>query len=124
MTNAKVAVPREVAEAIDHLRTITYSNHEIMRLALNVFGNPKACVVHGWAFGSNGGGTPDLLMQALVNGYEIEKSPEDRVREYYERQIVKMPGYFNYEHAASRLRRSTVIETLDMLGIKIEGVNA
>ncbi|MCA6607505.1 hypothetical protein [Bacillus safensis] len=66
------------------------------------------------------------LAAALINGYEIAKSPEEKVSEYYR---------FNHdEHhkaptASPRGQYTSGVadgirHTLDLLGIKIEGVNA
>jgi len=56
-----------------------------------------------------------VLAAALINGYEVEKTPEEKVREYYE------------SHGGSpsaEERKAAIRETLCKLGIKIEGVNA
>ncbi|MGG2979471.1 DUF1642 domain-containing protein [Bacillus licheniformis] len=63
---------------------------------------------------------------ALINGYEVKKTPEEKVREYYatnyQRHKQSMP------HSKDDIFTSGVAEgvrnTLDCLGIKIEGVNA
>ncbi|MEC0718978.1 hypothetical protein P8882_01655 [Bacillus haynesii] len=55
------------------------------------------------------------LAAALINGYEVEKTPEEKVREYYE----------SYGGSPSAMeRKEAVQDTLDLLGIEIEGVNA
>lgn len=53
------------------------------------------------------------LMTALVNGYEVVETPEEKVRGYYR-------GIFDYSPKHPRM---AVRETLDLIGIKIEGVN-
>lgn len=125
MTNAKVKLPREVAEAIEYLRTITQSNHELIRVVEFEMTNPIAVIVRKWAFETK---SPDWLMQALVSGYEIEKTPEEKVLQYYEgirekafRSDMQLysAGYNTYWRQAD-----VVKETLDLLDIKIEGVNA
>ncbi|MED5047600.1 hypothetical protein P9738_13160 [Bacillus siamensis] len=65
------------------------------------------------------------LAAALINGYEVEATPEGRVREYYadlqekERAAQSRGVIFSLE-----CEREGVINTLNLLGIKIEGVNA
>ncbi|QYG88290.1 hypothetical protein [Bacillus atrophaeus] len=59
------------------------------------------------------------LAAALVNGYEIEKTPEEKVREYFEKLWTCCCGTDEIEIA-----EETIINTLNLLGIKIEGVNA
>ncbi|MCI4129410.1 hypothetical protein [Bacillus haynesii] len=55
------------------------------------------------------------LAAALINGYEVEKTPEEKVREFYE----------SHGGSPSAMERKAAIrETLYKLGIKIEGVNA
>ncbi|ARC58845.1 hypothetical protein CHCC20441_3918 [Bacillus licheniformis] len=75
--------------------------------------------VHCCHFGDEYSGinTIDImtLASALINGYEVEKTPEEKVREYYE------------SHGGSpsaEERKAAIRETLYKLGIKIEGVNA
>lgn len=68
------------------------------------------------------------LAAALVNGYEVEATPEDRVREYYEwlkrsRDERHLAGDVEGKRFKAGLLQG-VLNTLDYLGIKIEGVNA
>lgn len=116
----KVKLPREVAEAIEHLRTITHSNHGLISTVEHCDVNPVARTVYGWAFAKSGAGSPDLLMQALVNGYEAEKSPEEKVRDYYEPFSSQHRRLTSDKYAIG----FAIVQTLELLGIKIEGVNA
>jgi len=75
--------------------------------------------VHCCHFGDEYSGinTIDIMTiaAALINGYEVEKTPEEKVREYYE----------SYGGSPSAMEwKEAVQDTLDLLGIKIEGVNA
>ncbi|MGM0967011.1 MAG: hypothetical protein ACQEWR_00415 [Bacillota bacterium] len=68
------------------------------------------------------------LAAALINGYEIIMSSEEKVRKYYE-YLERRWGEARYKiDVESRLHFTSkmdgVRETLDRLGIKIEGVNA
>ena len=120
----KVKLPREVAEAIEFMREHGTSDYELIkRLASSQDTEGHSQVLRGWALCQNGG-TSDLLMQALVIGYEVEKSPEDAVREYYEDLSRVVGGYIGYEPAAARIRMRTIAKTLEILGIKIGGINA
>jgi len=115
----KVTLPKEVAEAIGHYREKGMSNASIIATA----------VTYGSTVGKGGAlvsfvletvGNSDLLMSALVNGYEVEQTPEDRLRDYYDRLDKRPlsetpPGWYT---------ACGVRNTLDILGIKIEGVNA
>lgn len=114
----KVKLPREVAEAIEILRTITHSNTELMLVARECHNeNPMARRVYKW---TKTDGKPDLLMEALVNGYEVEKTPEEEVREYYEPFSVRRQNLSSEKYAIG----FAIVQTLDLLGIKIKGVNA
>lgn len=116
----KVLLPREVAEAIEYLRKKGYRNFTIMRLAFEA--HSDSSVIRKWAFNINGRGTPDLLMKALVNGYEIEETPEEKLQRYYS----DVNEQFN-ELLESDSRLYGVLEgienTLDILGIEIPGIN-
>lgn len=99
----KPVITKEQAEALDLMRKANYDKYILM----------AACD------GILGGELEDLdimtLAAALINGYEVEKTPEEKVREYYE------------SHGGSpsaEERKAAIRETLYKLGIKIEGVNA
>ncbi|ATH91715.1 hypothetical protein [Bacillus glycinifermentans] len=66
------------------------------------------------------------FLAALINRYEVEKTPEEKVREYYatnyqrhEQSLPRSKDDFYTSGVAEGVR-----STLDLLGIKIEGVNA
>jgi hypothetical protein len=58
----------------------------------------------------------DDFILALYNGYEVEQTPEEKVREYY--------GKLNQHHDCDWREAMHIKKTLNLLGIKIEGVNA
>ena len=71
---------------------------------------------------------PLEYMQALVNGYEIEETPEDKVRGYIDHLKATRD---RTDLATARCRASeysgridSALTILDYLNIKIEGVNA
>ncbi|MEC1584417.1 hypothetical protein P9D80_03440 [Bacillus spizizenii] len=65
------------------------------------------------------------LAAALVNGYEVEKTSEEKVREYHQSLVCDMDRALSYEDEGNcRSAIEAVEETLNLLGIKIEGVNA
>lgn len=60
-----------------------------------------------------------LYYQALVNGYEIEETPEEKIQEMF-----KKPGPFNDGIGEmSTAYRNGIRDTLDTLNITIKGVN-
>jgi hypothetical protein len=124
MTNAnKVTLPREVAEAINFLRNkIGVTNFGIIAgIAEGDRGYDEWATVEQYASDK-----PDTLLEALVNEYEVEKSPEEleaerrgKVKRYYENIKDASNGDDLYDAQAYAIE-----STLDLLGIKIEGVNA
>lgn len=113
----KVALPEEVAEGIEQLRAEGVRDFAIMHLAKGALTSEPDVTIRKWAFDEDGKGSPELLMQALVNGYEVEKSPEEKLRESYEKFREAM--VYSYEHGiADGIRRA-----LNTLGITIEGIN-
>jgi len=64
------------------------------------------------------------LAAALLNGYEVEKTPEEKVKAYYD----ELCDYYDRAHQSSDeleyvCKKQAVRKTLDCLGIEIEGVN-
>lgn len=77
----KVALPREVAEAIEWFRRQCMSNEEIYELSFEPSDGKYASAINTWSDVGEGDGS--LLMEALVNGYTVEEPPtvEDRMRD-------------------------------------------
>lgn len=110
----KVKVTKEVAEAIEDVRKAQYTNSEIIADIVKDIG----CTAYGTLittlikFSRQSEGNIDILMHALVNGYEVEKTPEEKVVVYYEELRRE------FEHDAM----AAVHSTLNLLGITIKGV--
>lgn len=68
------------------------------------------------------------LAAALINGYKVEATPEEKVRDYYEH--IKRSRDERHVAGDIEAKRHNVgvltgiRNTLDIFGIKIEGVNA
>jgi hypothetical protein len=106
----KVTIPREVAEAIEYWRSQGMSDASIVATAVTNGGVNK----HSRAlvnFVLERAGNSGILMRALLNGYEVEQSPEERVREYYDNML-----YANGDTYADIIK-----DTVDLIGIKIKG---
>lgn len=121
MSSEKVVIPKDVAEAIEKLREVV-SDFEIVAIAV------KGTVTNYMRYECEAvckyaEDYADTLLQALVNGYEIEATPEDRIREYYRghepHALLDTPEKFHVNLG----RRGGVRKTLNILGITIEGVN-
>jgi hypothetical protein len=116
----KVLLPREVAEAIENVRKRLGLSDEVILYKT---------YINGWeaewteVLNANGDGNKAFLIaKALVNGYEIEETPEEKLRQYYS----NVNEEFN-ELLGSDSRLYGVLEgienTLDILGIEIPGIN-
>ncbi|MFV4878890.1 hypothetical protein [Bacillus velezensis] len=64
------------------------------------------------------------LAAALVNGYEVEKTPGEKVREFYESFNTGFGTFHSETHFRYEEYQRVIKSTLNFLGIKIEGVNA
>ncbi|MGF0002847.1 hypothetical protein ACQRCG_04915 [Bacillus altitudinis] len=120
----KPEITKEQAEAIEFLR-----KHYDDRGILELYAEDTIGHVHQM-YGHDCGCVYDLdlidFAAALINGYEIEKSPEEKLRDYYgfnhdehHKAIIGSPRSQYTSGVADGIRK-----TLDPLGIKIEGVNA
>ena len=92
-------------------------------------GGPDNYILMAACDGILGGEFEDLdlmtLAAALINGYEVEKTPEEKVREYYEELCDEFDcAYWSSDEIKYLCKKQAVRETLDKLGMKIEGVNA
>jgi hypothetical protein len=126
MSNGKVVLPRKVAEAIEGLRNRGCDNVMLMRIPFydNLTGE-LSDTIRQYAVDNL-----ESYMTALVNGYEIEKSPEEKVREYYEeihekhgKSFAEVPYGGKPPHYFSGVKDG-IKTTLDILEIKIEDINA
>lgn len=121
MGKSKVVIPKDVAEAIEKLRQGA-SDGEIEGAAVDgvvITGLWDECEAV-WKYAKE---SEDTLLQAVVNGYEIEATPEDRLREYYQGQLSANVLATATEYHVYIGKRSGVRKTLDILGITVEGVN-
>lgn len=63
------------------------------------------------------------LMQAMVNGYETEKSPEEKILATYQRQFTQCDANDICDKRVRTAYANAILYTLDTLGIKIKGIN-
>ncbi|WP_110933779.1 DUF1642 domain-containing protein [Paenibacillus bouchesdurhonensis] len=78
----KVSVPQDVAEAIEWFRAQSLTNEEIYELSLDPSDGKYADALHVWS--DIGPGDGNMLMEALVNGYTVKQSPEERLQQEIE----------------------------------------
>lgn len=113
MTNAnKVKVSKEVAEAIEFLQNdYGYGFTEFMQ----VRAHGRFCSIRP-AFPLND--VPvERLAEALINGYEVEQTPDEIVAELF-KDISTEPSRYDAGYCAG------ILFVLEAYGLKIEGVNA
>lgn len=117
----KVVLPKEVAEAIDVLRDKAWSNHQILRQIEGTDINTYVIRLVGYVklYGF------DNLLQALVNGFEVEETPEDKIRyaykQYHDTAISKEK---EDDKEFCKGAVEGIIFALTALNIKIDGVNS
>jgi hypothetical protein len=114
----KVKLPKEIATYIEDL-LIGGNNEMLISGVLGNANSQKYIAVRNY-FKKDF----DSLLQALVNGYEVELTPEDRVRRMFD-EACREERYGRDKAYASWWggRRMTIIDTLNALGINIIGVN-
>ncbi|WP_276914027.1 hypothetical protein [Aneurinibacillus aneurinilyticus] len=120
MDSEKVAIPREVAEAIERIWLSGYYGNSPTRKRHDVLTN--------WFYLSEKYYSDYQIIKryaddnivnyvkAITDGYTVEQTSEERVREYY----GSVYGQGDY----GKITREAIRETLNMLDISIEGVNA
>lgn len=113
----KPEITKEQAEAIEFLR-----EHYDDRGILELYAEDTIGHIHD-AYGHDCGSLYDLdlidFAAALINGYEIVKSPEEELHEYYVEAL-----HTARDEMAGQDVQDAIRYTLETLGIKIEGVNA
>lgn len=114
----KVKLPKEVAEAID---TISRMQNWKMRIMECMFDDSRTLskemsIVKTFFF--NTGDNGEIIMSALVNGYEVEMTPEERIK----CAISNAGNLAPIDSDTAYIRGIRV--ALEIYGIKIPGVNA
>lgn len=108
MNQDKVKLPKRIAEPLENMRAKGMQSFAIVR---NHIENCHI-EVNGWE--NLQYMNPDDLIRALYVGYEVEQTPEEKVKDYYDSQKY----HIDEDHAEYAIRN-----VLDILNIKIEGVN-
>ncbi|WP_303984853.1 hypothetical protein [Niallia circulans] len=111
----KPEITKEQAEAITYLRGLGRDDESI----LSYFGEyVRQCAVLNEL-------SRVSLAAALINGYEIVMTPEEKIRDYYESNYAKhekSKPFSGEDHYTTGVSQG-IKRTLEHLGIKIEGVN-
>lgn len=108
-----VTLPRNVGKAIENLRskgsTKSLFNYPNIILHSKTSSDYKS-IAEFIQFNDK---TFGMYFEALVNGYELEASPEEQIKALY----------LNNKEYGLRAEAKTIRNVLNILGIKIEGVN-
>jgi hypothetical protein len=115
MNVSKIVLPSAVAEAIRYYTDLADTKSEAFTdiLSMGFEGERSEIILRHFD------GNHDELMEALICGYEVEKSPEEQVREYYETHC-RFKTLTPHQAGIA----VGICATLKRLGITIEGVNA
>ena len=116
----KVKLPREVADAIDSISRMQNWKMRIMECMFDDQRSLSSEMATVKTFFHNNGTNGELIMQALVNGYEVEQTPEDKVRELF--RVEGERDNNGSPHASWIL--TGALRVLEAYNIKIEGVNS
>jgi NTP pyrophosphatase (non-canonical NTP hydrolase) len=123
----KVKLPREVAEAIREFERCGDTRYDLMCAVLGNGNSKSATELRQYVESDDC--AFNTLIQALANGYEVEETPEDKVREYFKRldDKAKIDAKMSSEYSVRTHETFEIVgilTTLKMLNIKIEGVNS
>jgi hypothetical protein len=115
----KVILSKEIADALNDVSNF-YSPVEIIAeivkdIGCSAYGTKMSTLVKMYHSGTL---DIDELMNALVNGYEIEKTPEEKIKEYYDSHLHR--GFGN---SYSNGVLTSVNVVLNFLNKTIEGIN-
>jgi hypothetical protein len=116
----KVVLPKDIVDAIENLKTKGWDASGILiQVAQSVYNEKDFATLHlyVWEEYSEINEKFLLLTKALLNGYTVAKSPGQKVREFYE-------AFAESDDSLDQGVSYGITRTLDMLGIKIAGINA
>jgi hypothetical protein len=110
----KVKLPKKVADAIESIKTRIGDRglYNYPSIALHAPNNKEYKIINDFITKSDE--NFKKYFHALLDGYELEPTPEEIVRRQYQ-QYLKTDKYVS---------ANAYIELLTILDIKIEGVNA
>lgn len=114
----KVILPRDVAKAIEAIIGRGGEDKDIIAYAMDRYTVKDASVIFHYAQENF-----HDIMSALVNGYTVEQTPEEKVREYYDEQ-ERLADEAAYDGDYNAGQAYAIEHTLNLLGITIEGINA
>lgn len=111
----KAILPRNVAQAIERIRERREGERTLFNypnIALNAPRSEDYSIINTYV--NQNEDNFKNYFNALVNGYEIDKNPDEKVRDQYH----------YYKSHDLHVSANAFEEVLNLLGIRIEGVNA
>lgn len=99
----KVKLPKEVCKALDFVKNSVLNSNIIRRNIERTWSDKYHCLNEI---------DTDLLMQALVLGYESELTAEEQIKELYKHGAEGDDGIYHYD-----IRQKAILDTLKILGI-------
>lgn len=118
----KVKLPKEVSNQVEALRRCSYSNWSILNFIEK--NGVQGAVFKNWI--SEETEEPnerfDIFLQALVNGYEVEETPEEQIKAHFLKHWENQKT-LSVDRETSRVICTTISNVLNALNIKIVGVN-
>jgi hypothetical protein len=118
----KVVIPKEIAADIEALRSKgACADRYLLSLAFKfTFGE------EGWALHNYAGENYDTYVNAIVNGYTVAQTPEEKVRKFYDdhKHDFDLSDENDQTYAYCDGVMNGIKYALESYGIKIEGVNA
>lgn len=114
----KPVITKEQANSIENIRREGVLNDEDILRNHGKFTCTDACL-NDLAFMT--------LAAALINGYEVDKTPEETIREYFKELSKDIQHYLEFGErklAETKMEeRATALKILDLLGMKVVGVD-
>lgn len=126
MTNAKkVKVSKEVAEAIKDVRSVGYTDFQIIQDIVEyegktAYGTKMPVLIRFAKYSTE---NQQTLILALVNGYEVEQTPSEQVAFHYETNRLFSNITLDYERGVARGVMKGIEFVVEAYGLKIEGVD-
>lgn len=127
MSQDKVRLPSRLIRAIENTQSIAKRPKElVIKIATQAelySGDSEDCdVLKDYAENHF-----DTLLTALAIGWEVEQTPEDKVREYFlklKQEDAKWTAGRSSNSSPYGYELTGCVRTLNLLGINVEGVNA
>lgn len=123
----KVKVSREVADALEKLinnaLVIFHGEQKTIENAITelIIRNSLGSTYHGECSVLNNLSTYEFS-KILIVGYEVEQTPEEKLLSWYQEQN-NIWGFHLDGEVEARVTVQAIEKTLDILGIKIKGIN-